>query len=118
MQVELKTGCSQYDPRFVIVGDDGKVLDDAQGYGYKSKQKAAKAMLYKFKGGKEKVDQKRQEKNLFFKQHKGLDKFLNKFYEWNFKEMARGETTEQDLIDAVKEEFGIDIPKDYLGGPE
>lgn len=38
--------------RFAIADDDGKVVDDAQGYGYTSKLKAAKAMWWKFKGGK------------------------------------------------------------------
>ena len=32
----------------------GEIVDDAQGYGYKDKQKATKAMWWKFNGGKEK----------------------------------------------------------------
>ena len=118
MKVEPKPNCDQYDLRYIIVDDDGKIIDDAQGYGYKSKQKAHKAMWYKFKDGKQKTDQKRQEKEKFFKQHKGLAKFLNRIYENNFKEIARGEVTEQDIINEVKEEFGIIIPKNYLSGPE
>ena len=39
--VESKTLSSRYDRRFVIVDEETEnVLDDAQGYGYKSKQKA------------------------------------------------------------------------------
>ena len=38
--------------RYVIVDGNGKIVDDAQGYGYKTRQKAAKAMWWKFKGGK------------------------------------------------------------------
>ena len=38
--VESKTLSSRYDRRFVIVDEETEnVLDDAQGYGYKSKQK-------------------------------------------------------------------------------
>ena len=114
MRIELKSNCNKYEPRFVIVDDDGNVVDDAQGYGYKSKQKAAKAMWYKFEGGKQKVSKEKQERKAFFKQHKGLDKFLHKIYECNFKEIARGEVTDDDIIAEVKKEFGIDIPVKYL----
>lgn len=43
--------------RFIIVDDNGKIIDDAQGYGFKSKQAAHKCYNYKFKGGKEKDDE-------------------------------------------------------------
>ena len=117
MKIEPKLGCDKYDPRFVIVDDDGKIVDDAQGYGYKSKQKAHKAIWYKFQNGKQKINEKQKKKIEFFKQHKGLDKFLNKIFENNCKEIARGEVTDQDIIDEVKETFNIDIPKEYLCGP-
>lgn len=46
--VESKTLSSRYDRRFVIVDEETEnVLDDAQGYGYKSKQKAMAAWSYK-----------------------------------------------------------------------
>ena len=46
--VESKTLSSRYDKRFVVVDEEtGNVLDDAQGYGYKSKQKAMAAWNYK-----------------------------------------------------------------------
>ncbi len=41
--------------RYRIEDDDGKVIDDAQGYGYKTYQKAIKAMWHKFQGGREKL---------------------------------------------------------------
>lgn len=118
MKVELKTGCDRYDPRYVIVDDEGKVVDDAQGWGYKSKQNAHKAMWYKFNGGKQKVAKSVSEKNAFFKEHAGLEKFLNRIYENNFKEMARGEVTDEDILSEVREKFGFDMPKEYLSGPE
>ena len=41
--------------RYVIIDENsGEIVDDAQGYGYKDKQKATKAMWWKFSGGKEK----------------------------------------------------------------
>lgn len=42
--------------------ENDKVVNNAQGYGYKDKQKATKAMWYKFDGGKKKKD---NEKKLF-----------------------------------------------------
>ena len=46
--VESKTLSGPYDRRFVVVDEEiGNVLDDAQGYGYKSKQKAMAAWSYK-----------------------------------------------------------------------
>ena len=42
--------------RFIIVDLNGKLLDDAQGYGYKSILNAHKAATYKFCGGKDKSD--------------------------------------------------------------
>lgn len=45
--VESKTLSSRYDRRFVIVDEETEnVLDDAQGYGYKSKQKAMPIKKY------------------------------------------------------------------------
>lgn len=44
----------EYDARFVVVDTiTGEILDDAQGYGYKSKIKAYKAYGYKLKQQKE-----------------------------------------------------------------
>ena len=105
----------QKNKRFVIT-DNGKIIDDAQGWGYKTKEKARKAMWYKFKGGKEKIDQKEKDKRAFFNSHKGLDKFLHRIWEDNFKEIARGGVTEQDIVDDVKREFGIDLPLEYICG--
>ena len=41
--------------RYRIKDDDGNVIDDAQGYGYKTYQNAIKAKWYKFQGGREKL---------------------------------------------------------------
>ena len=114
MKIILKDNSDKYDPRFIIVDDEGNTVDDAQGFGYKSREKAAKAMWYKFKGGKTKLDKQGREKKILFKKHKGLNEFICKIRENNFKEISRGEVTNQDISDAVKEEFGIDIPEEYL----
>ena len=100
--------------RFAIAEEDGKIIDDAQGYGYTTAQKAHKAMWYKFQGGKKKIKNKEKNRRIFFKQHIGLEEFLNDIMENNFKEICRGEVTDQDILDCVKEKFGIDMPKEYI----
>ena len=100
--------------RFAIAEEDGKIIDDAQGYGYTTAQKACKAMWYKFKGGQQKIEQKENKKKDFFRKHIGLENFLNNIIENNIKEISRGEVTDQDILDSVKEEFKIDMPKEYI----
>jgi len=114
MKIRLKDNSEKHDPRFVIVDDNDKIIDDAQGYGYKSKAKAAKALWYKFKGGENKIKQKQKDKADFFKRHDGLKEYISNIQICYFKEMYRGEVTDQDIINEVKKEFGIDIPKEYL----
>jgi len=43
-------------PRYVVVDDSGKIIDDAQGCGFKSRGSAGRAIWYKFEGGKEKIE--------------------------------------------------------------
>jgi hypothetical protein len=71
-------------------------------------------MWYKFQNGKQKIDNEKRNRRKFFKQHAGLEKFLDKLLENNFKEIARGEFTEEDIVAEIKREFGIDIPKEYF----
>ena len=107
-------GIDVNETRFAIADDDGKIIDDAQGYGYKTSQKAHKAMWYKFQNGKQKIKDKTNNKKAFFKKYPGLEKFLNNIIENNFKEMARGEITDIDILNDIKKEFGVDMPKEYL----
>lgn len=84
--------------RYVIVDGNGKIVDDAQGYGYKTRQKAAKAM--------------------WWKKHRDLYDAVQDFLLVNFKEIARGELTDDDVDGYIKkiakDEFGIDLPEDML----
>ena len=59
--------------RYVIVNKENEVVDDAQGYGFKSREKALKAMHYKFNGEKERRWGKKK-KEVYF---------LDKTYEFN-----------------------------------
>jgi len=100
--------------RFAIADDDGKIVDDAQGWGYKTKQKAHKAIWYKFQGGQQKIKRREINKKKFLKKHIGLENFLNDIMENNFKEIARGEVTNKDILDCIKEEFNVDMPEEYI----
>ena len=60
--VEDKNLSSQYDKRYVVIDKDtGEVLDNAQGYGYRSVQKAYAAYGYKTRD-KSKDSEKRAKK--------------------------------------------------------
>ena len=46
--IESEKLSNEYDRRYVVIDKDtGEILDDAQGYGYKSAQKAHAAYAYK-----------------------------------------------------------------------
>ena len=101
--------------RFVIADSNGKVVDDAQGYGYISKNSAEKAKWYKFGGGEQKINTAKNEAKKFWREHKDVAKYLNELYEYNIKEVALGEYNDEDFIKAACEKYHIDkFPAKYL----
>jgi len=100
--------------RFIIINEDsGEIVDDAQGYGYKDKQKAAKAMWWKFKGGKEKRD---NEKKLFndwikIEINKKIFNEISELMEINMIEIASKEVTVSKIIKDIENQFNIKLPK-------
>lgn len=79
--VDAEFGIYDTQTRFDICDLEGKVLDDAQGYGYKSAQAAHKAAAYKFKGGKQKADAAKA----FWREHPEFAKKLADVLLLNFK---------------------------------
>jgi hypothetical protein len=71
--IDEEFGFFEMQTRFDICDIDGTVIDDAQGYGYKTAQSAHKAAAYKFKGGKQKVDAAKA----FWRKHKDFAKKLS-----------------------------------------
>lgn len=62
-----------YEPRFVVIDEEsGQVLDDAQGYGYKSAQKAHAAWAYKNRDRSKDAEKKAKERAIraWLKEHK------------------------------------------------
>ena len=80
--IEEEFGIYEMQTRFDICDADGKVIDDAQGYGYKTAQSAHKAAAYKFKGGKQKADAAKA----FWRKHKEFAKKLSDVLLINFKD--------------------------------
>ena len=99
--------------RFAIADLSGKIIDDAQGYGYKTAQSAHKAASWKLKGGKEKDASQKSDYRKWLKEnhaHKAAIETFNDYVEWNVKEIARKEITLDDLWKTVEGEYGISIP--------
>lgn len=98
---DTEEGFPEY--RFRIVDDNGKILDDAQGYGYKSEKNASKVMWYKFKGGKDKMEANK-------KKYRNNNKEVNfseeekENIEWNiFRDMKEGLYDENECLAELKE---------------
>jgi len=100
--------------RFIIVSSDNSVIDDAQGYGYKTRRNAEKVIWYKFKGGKENTDSKKSQLNKLYKENPGLKDYISDLYEDRFKEIARGEISDKDVASFISEKFSIDFKVGYL----
>jgi len=96
--------------RYVIVNDNGAVLDDAQGWGYTTTATASKALWYKFKGGDSVVKGYKK----FWNDHPDVRKYLNDLYESNIKEICRDEISEGDLIKEAEDKYSVSIPKGSL----
>lgn len=64
---------SEYDKRYVVVDkDSGEILDDAQGWGYKSVQKAYAAYSYKTRDKSKDAEKRAKKKHIiiWLKEHK------------------------------------------------
>ena len=101
--------------RYVIIEKEtGKLLDDAQGYGYKTSQGAHKAGWYKYQRGKEKLTSEKSDAKKFWKQHRDIQKVFGESLECWVKEIARGEITEAEIVSDIEKRFGIEIPKSAI----
>lgn len=97
--------------RFAIVDADGVIVDDAQGYGYKSKQAAHKVIWYKFKGGKDKIASANAAGRNYWRDKKHIAKAIDKYVDNNLKEIARDEVTADDFIVWAKADFGVELDR-------
>lgn len=102
----------QKDDRFIIVDKNNNIIDDAQGYGYKTKEKAAKALWWKFKGGKETASDSERKFQTWLKsseENKTIFETFNSLIDIHFKEIAIGETKLEELFNVVENEMNNKI---------
>lgn len=86
--------------RWIITDANDKLIDDAGGYGYKTKQNALKAGWYKFQGGKGKINDIKS----WWKRNKAFSRRLYRFQEDYFKEIAYDQINfEEEAIKIAKE---------------
>ena len=96
------------DDRFVIADSEtGAVLDDANGYGYKTSRNAQKAAWYKFKGGKEKLDAKKDRADNFWRKNKAFAKYVEDMFEIEYKAIAYGEINLDEELPNIANEMGV-----------
>jgi hypothetical protein len=82
-------------------------VDDAQGWGYKTRDSAAKALWYKLKGCREKIDSVKSTAQKFWAINKKAAKYLENLFEMNFKELDSGETLVKELLKEVCDKYTI-----------
>ena len=103
---------SKYDPRYVVVNTDtGEILDDAQGYGYKTIRKAYAAYAYKTRDKSENATKKGKERSIreWCRKHKN---FMDEINAIAF-EIAKGSGSPSDKLDKacisrLLDDFGIE----------
>ena len=91
---------SSWDPRFIIVDDNGNVLDDAQGWGYTSAEKAHRAWGWKTN---KKARKKDKSCSKWWKKHKEFAEKVKDLYLCNAKELCSGDFNEGDVFKAASE---------------
>lgn len=100
-----------YDPRFVVLDQEtGEIVDDAQGYGYKTIKKAYAAFAYKTRDKSKDQDRKIRDEYIrkWMKDHKSFVRLLDGIAF----EIAKGSWGPEDKVDAklvreLMEEQGI-----------
>lgn len=100
--------------RYIIIDEDAVIVEDARGFGYKTKESASKMLWYKFKNGKKVLDEEKNNFNIFKKQNKLFINRVNDLFEYHLKSLAIGETEANELIKIAEEEFEIKLPTKYL----
>lgn len=98
--------------RYRIVDDDGKIMDDAQGYGYKSSTAASKALWYKFKGGRAKMAMDERMRKEIYRKHPGFHSDCDRYFmQYGIKD------SRADQLESIKEimkHHGIDVKLSHL----
>lgn len=99
VKVVFAESLSIKDKRYIVINEEtGEVLDDAQGYGYKSKQKAIAAFIYKNRDKSKDAERATKKAHIkkWMKEHKS---FVNLMDEIAF-EIFKGSWGPEDKFDS------------------
>lgn len=105
-----------YDPyhhkRYTIIDKEtGEIIDDAQGYGYRSIQKAWKALYYKLN-----IDKIKKDKEIYegwWKEHKDFAILCCNYFFYEVKEGNKlTPKKEKEIIIELAKEKNIELPED------
>ena len=98
--------------RYIIIdADTSEILDDCNGFGYKSIDSATKAIWWKFKNGKEKTEQNKKNYQEWLKIdiHSKFIERINEIILINLKSII----DEEDIIKQVENECNIKFPREF-----
>lgn len=99
--------------RYIIVSSStNNIIDDAQGYGYKSKRNAEKAMWYKFNNGKAKLNNDKKSALSFWASNSDIKDDLENIMFIGCKEGS--EPTLNELVEYVKNTYDMDIDPKWI----
>ena len=104
----------QGEHRFVIIDHAGTVVDDAQGYGYKTAHNAHKVIWYKFDGGRKKMGKRKSAARRFWREHPDIRKSAESWILGAAKDLCRGEITLKDIAASLSRETGTDVAVGHL----
>lgn len=100
--------------RYVAIDSITKeIINDANGYGFKTSHACHKAMWYK-NGGKKKIHDTKADVDTWCKNNKAIVPEINKLVEYNFKEILSGQVTTEELAKHIEKEFNVIIPKNII----
>jgi hypothetical protein len=108
--MQLKEIITDLETRYIIIDDtNGNIIDDAQGYGFKSKKAAYKCYYYKFKGGKQKEDETKKLVKQILKTARTLNLIQNlkeilETFEYELFYNVKDYSNDDDLRDQADEE--------------
>ena len=99
--------------RYIIINSNtGEIVDDAQGYGFKTKQGAYKALYYKL--NKKSIDSFNNEYNKIWKQHPNLKNIQDDLNDILLNYLKNNEKIKKQEIDNyILSKIEIEIPELY-----
>jgi hypothetical protein len=94
-----------------------QVIDNANGYGYKTKQSAYAALNYKYLGGIEKKQQEKKQFKNYRRRNPKVKELLEKYNnlcEIYQEDIYFGKESKKDFLNELMTEYQLDIPKKFV----